>query len=86
LLRNEFVPGLVALVLLVLSIFGNRAVAIIIQNRVGALNRPAKEITTYRTAAKLSGHITDVDRNVAHLDTSGAKGRWRQRGVNSAKL
>jgi hypothetical protein len=82
LLRQEFVPGLVSLALLVLLVFGIARFALIMRNRVGALNRVAKEITTHRTAAELSGRITDVDRNVARLGTSGAKGRvaaaWRE--------
>ena len=82
LLRQEFVPGLVSLALLLVLVFCIFRFAVSMRNRVVALNRVAKEITSHRTAAELSARITDVDRNIAHFGTSGAKGRvaaaWRE--------
>lgn len=82
LLRQEFVPGLVSLALVLVLVFCIFRFAVGMRNRVVALNRVAKEITSHRTAAELSARITDVDRNIAHFGTSGAKGRvaaaWRE--------
>lgn len=82
LLRQEFVPGLVSLALLIVLIFCVLRFAVSMRNRVVALKRVAREITKYRTAAELSARITDVDRNIARFGSSGAKGRvaaaWRE--------
>ncbi|MDA9505851.1 hypothetical protein XI09_14650 [Bradyrhizobium sp. CCBAU 11386] len=82
LLRQEFVPGLVSLALLILLILCILRFAFSMQNRVIALSRVAKEVTRHRDAAELSAHITEVDRNIARFGTSGAKGRvaaaWRE--------
>ena len=67
LLRQEFVPGLVSLALLLVLVFCILRFAVSMRNRVVALNRVAKEITSHRTVAELSARITDVDRNIAHF-------------------
>jgi len=82
LLRQEFVPGLVSLALLIVLVFCTFRFALRMRNRVAALNRIAKEITRHRDAAELSARITDIDRNIKGLGASGAKGRvaaaWRE--------
>ncbi|WP_249123456.1 MULTISPECIES: hypothetical protein [unclassified Bradyrhizobium] len=82
LLRQEFVPGLVSLSLLVVLIFCVLRFALQTWRRVAALHRLGKEITHYTDAAELSAGVTDVDRNVNDFGTSGAKGRvasaWRE--------
>jgi ABC-type transporter Mla subunit MlaD len=82
LLRQEFVPGLVSLALLIVLVFCTLRFALRMRNRVAALNRIAKEITRHRDAAELSARITDIDRNIKGFGASGAKGRvaaaWRE--------
>ncbi|MHC2371311.1 methyl-accepting chemotaxis protein [Bradyrhizobium diazoefficiens] len=82
LLRQEFVPGLVSLVLLSFLVLCTVKFASSMRSRVVALNRVAKQITRHRDAAELSASITEVDRNIAQFGTSGAKGRvaaaWRE--------
>ena len=75
LLRQEFVPGLVSLALLIVLVFCILRFALSMRNRVVALNSVAKEITSHKTVAELSARITDVDRNIARFGASGAKGR-----------
>ena len=67
LLRQEFVPGLVSLALLIVLVLCIFRFAVSMRNRVVALNRVAKEITSHKTAAELSARITDVDRNIARF-------------------
>ena len=75
-------PGLVSLALLIVLIFCTLRFALSMRDRVVALNRVAKEITSHRAAAELSASITDVDGKVARFGTSGAKARvaaaWRE--------
>ncbi|QOZ23112.1 hypothetical protein [Bradyrhizobium sp. CCBAU 51753] len=82
LLRQDFVPGLVSLALMIVLVFCALRFVLSMRSRVVALNRVAKEITSHRTAAELSARITDVDRNIARFGTSGAKARvaaaWRE--------
>lgn len=75
LLRQEFVPGLVSLALLIVLVLCILRFALSMRNRVVALNCVAKEITRHKTVVELSARITDVDRNIACFGASGAKGR-----------
>ncbi len=82
LLRQEFVPGLVSLALLILLAFCILCFVFVMRSRLSSLNRIAKEITRHRDAAELSARITEIDRNITGFGSSGAKGRvaaaWRE--------